>query len=134
MDAIGKFLSDVEKIVKKDRQNNGGKNDYRRFKKDLQNLFCRTSVCDGELPNSVYEYWENEYINKSSDPLYEPKQDNIAKLGAFLGFLNNDDQDEDLISDNDWQELGRLVNYEAEDMPIEVLQDLMKILVNHGAY
>lgn len=134
MDVIGKFLSDVEKIVKRDRQSNGGKNDYNRFKNDLKKLFCRTSVCDGELPNSVFEYWENEYIFKSADFSYEPKQDNIARLGAFLGFLNNDDQDESLITDDDWQELGRLVNYEAEDMPIDILQDLMKVLVNHGAY
>lgn len=59
---------------------------------------------------------------------------NINKLGAFLGFLDNSDEDQDLISNDDWQELGQLVNYEAEDLPVDILQDLMMILVSHNAY
>ena len=34
----------------------------------------------------------------------------------------------------DFQELSELVNYEAEDLPVEVLQSLMRILVDKGAY
>lgn len=64
----------------------------------------------------------------------EPTQDNANKLGAFLAFLDNSDEDQNLISDHDWQEIGQLVNYEAEELPVDILQDLMMVLVNKGAY
>lgn len=134
MTDIGKFLSDVQKCMKHDRQNNSGKSDYNRIKNDLRNIFERATSCPGELPGSVFEYWENEYIYNSLDMTNEPTQDNANKLGAFLAFLDNSDEDQNLISDHDWQEIGQLVNYEAEELPVDILQDLMMVLVNKGAY
>lgn len=134
MTDIGKFLSDVQKIKKHDRQNNSGNSDYSRIKDDLRNLFERATTCPGELPGSIYEYWESEYVYNSPDAASEPSDNNANKLGAFLAFLDNSDEDRDLISDNDWQEIGRLVNYEAEELPVDILQDLMMILVSKGAY
>ena len=134
MTDIGKFLSDVQKLMKHDRQNNSGKSDYNRIKNDLRNIFERATSCPGELPGSVFEYWENEYVYNSTDMANEPSQENANKLGAFLAFLDNSDEDQDLISDHDWQEIGQLVNYEAEELPVDILQDLMMILVNKGAY
>ena len=52
----------------------------------------------------------------------------------MLAFMENSDEFEDLLTDKDWQELGDTVSYEAEDLPVDLLQDLMKILVSHGAY
>ena len=134
MTDIGKFLSDVQKIQKHDRQNNGGKSDYNHIKNDLRNLFERATSCPGELPGSIFEYWENEYILSQPDLTYEPSDDNAAKLGAFLAFLDNSDEDQDLVTDKDWQEIGQLVNYESEELPVDILQDLMMILVSKGAY
>ena len=134
MTDIGKFLSDVQKIQKHDRQNNSGKSDYNRIKDDLRNLFEKATSCPGELPGSVFEYWENEYIFNSPDLTFEPSDENAGKLGAFLAFLDNSDEDQNLITDKDWDELGKLVNYESEELPVDVLQDLMMILVSKGAY
>ncbi len=134
MTDIGKFLSDVEKLKKHERQNNNGKCDYNKIKNDLRNLFERSTSCPTDLPGSIFEYWENTYILNSTNIAEEPTSDNINKLGAFLGFLDNSDEDQDLISQEDWQEIGQLVNYEAEDLPVDILQDLMMILVNKGAY
>lgn len=134
MTDIGKFLSDVEKLKKHTRQNNSGNCDYNKIQDDLRNLFTRATSCPTDLPGSIFEYWEDEYIFKSENLAEEPTTDNINKLGAFLGFLDNSDEDQDLISDSDWQEIGQLVNYEAEDLPVDILQDLMMVLVNHGAY
>ena len=134
MTDINKFLSDVEKIQKHDRQNNGGKSNYDRVKGDLRRLFERNAAAVGELADSVFEYWENEYIYRSADLAWEPNEDNRNRLAAYLAFLENSDEYQDLISDDDWNELGRLVNFEAEDLDVDVLQDLMKILVSKGAY
>lgn len=134
MTDINKFLSDVEKIQKHDRQNNGGKSNYDRVKGDLRRLFERNAAAVGELADSVFEYWENEYIYSSADLAWEPNEDNRNRLAAYLAFLENSDEYQELISDDDWNELGRLVNFEAEDLDVDVLQDLMKILVSKGAY
>ena len=39
MTDINKFLSDMQKSLKHDRQNNGGKSDYNRVKNDIRRLF-----------------------------------------------------------------------------------------------
>jgi len=134
MNAIGKFISDVEKIKKHDRQNNNGNPDYNRFAKNIRSLFERSSICPKELAGSVFEYWENEYILNSANILEEPSQEHASKLSALLSFLNNADEDLSELNDKDWQELGKLVSYESEDLPIDLLQDLMKLLVDKKAY
>ena len=134
MTDINKFLSDVQKSLKHDRQNNGGKSNYDRVKNDLRRLFERNAAAVGELADSVFEYWENEYIYRSSDLTWEPSEENQNRLAAYLAFLENSDEYQELISDDDWQEFGRLVNFEAEELDVGVLQDLMKILVSKGAY
>ena len=134
MTDIGKFLSDVQKIKKFDRHNNSGKSDYNRIQNDLKKLFERSSSCPPNLPNSLYEYWENTYIFNSQDISSEPTDENLGKLGAMLAFLENSDEDQNLLSDDDWKEIACLVNYESEELPVEVLQNLMTILVSKGAY
>lgn len=134
MTDIRKFVTDLEKTKKFFRQNNGGKCDYNKIQKDIRNLFERTTSCPTGLPASLFEYWENQYIYKSADLGEEPTADNINKLAAFLAFLENTDEYQELITQEDWEEIGPLVNYEAEDLPVEILQDLMMILVSHGVY
>ena len=123
-------MSDIEKIKKHDRQNNGGNPDYEHIHEDLRKLFCRSTSCPASLANSIFEYWENEYIFTSANK----KEENKNRLAAMLAFMENSDEFEDLLTDKDWQELGDTVGYEAEDLPVDLLQDLMKILVSHGAY
>ncbi|MBR1637787.1 MAG: hypothetical protein IJ688_00190 [Treponema sp.] len=134
MTDINKFLTDLQKTLKHDRQNNGGKSDYNRVKNDIQRLFERNASAVGELADSVYEYWEKEYIFPSADLAWEPSEENQQRLTAYLAFLENSDEYQELISDADWEEFGRLVNFEAEELDVDVLQDLMKILVSKGAY
>lgn len=134
MTDIRKFVTDLEKIKKIFRQNNSGQWDYNKLQKDIRNLFERSTSCPTGLPASIFEYWENQYIYKSADLGEEPTSDNINKLAAFLAFLENTDEYQELITDEDWEEIGPLVNYEAEDLPVDILQNLMMILVSHGVY
>lgn len=134
MTDIRKFLADVEKSKKICRQNNGSNYDYYKVAEDIRKHFNRASSCPTELPNTIFGYWENQYILNSPDLSYEPSSENLDKLAAMLAFLDNSDEMEELLTDDDWKEIGDLVGYEAEDLPIDILQDLMKILVDHGAY
>ena len=134
MTDIGKFLSDIQRIKKHDRQNHSGNPDYNRIFRDLNSLFLRSTSCPADLARSVFEYWENEYVFSSQNQKEEPSEENSQKLAAMLAFLEDSDEFQNLLTQNDWQELGDLVNYEAEDLPVDVLQSLMRVLVEKGAY
>lgn len=134
MTDIAKFLTDAKKILKFDRQNNSGKSDFDRIENNLRSLFDRSTSCPGQLPNTVFAYWVSEYVATSADMKAEPSDENLDRLAAMLAFLENSDEGQEVLTDDDWQEIGELVNDEAEDLPINVLQDLMSILVSKGAY
>lgn len=134
MTDINKFLADIQKSVKIGRQKNGGKSDYNLLRDDLLTLFSRNASDVGELANSVFEHWENAHVRCSQDLAYEPSEDNQRLLAAYLAFLQSGDEYQDLISADDWAEFARLVNFEAEELDVGILQDLMGILVSKGAY
>ena len=134
MTDIGKFLSNIQRIKKHDRQNNSGNPDYNRIFRELNSLFLRSTSCPADLARSVFEYWENEYIFNSQNQKEEPSEENSQKLAAMLAFLEDSDEFQSVLTQKDWQELGDLVNYEAEDLPVYILQSLMRVLVEKGAY
>ena len=134
MTDIGKFLSDIQRIKKHDRQNHSGNPDYNRIFRDLNSLFLRSTSCPADLARSVFEYWENEYIFNSQNQKEEPSEENSQKLAAMLAFLEDSDEFQSVLTQKDWQELRDLVNYEVEDLPVDVLQSLMRVLVEKGAY
>lgn len=134
MTDIGKFLSDIQRIKKHDRQNHSGNPDYNRIFRDLNSLFLRSTSCPADLARSVFEYWENEYVFSSQNQKEEPSEENSQKLAAMLAFLEDSDEFQSVLTQKDWQELRDLVNYEAEDLPVDVLQSLMRVLVEKGAY
>lgn len=134
MTDIGKFLSDIQRIKKHDRQNHSGNPDYNRIFRDLNSLFLRSTSCPADLARSVFEYWENEYVFSSQNQKEEPSEENSQKLAAMLAFLEDSDEFQNLLTQKDWQELRDLVNYEAEDLPVDILQSLMRVLVEKDAY
>ena len=134
MTDIGKFLSNIQRIKKHDRQNNSGNPDYNRIFRELNSLFLRSTSCPADLARSVFEYWENEYVFNSQNQKEEPSEENSQKLAAMLAFLEDSDEFQSVLTQKDWQELGDLVNYEAEDLPVDILQSLIRVLVEKGAY
>ena len=134
MTDIGKFLSNIQRIKKHDRQNHSGNPDYNRIFRDLNSLFLRSTSCPADLARSVFEYWENEYVFSSQNQKEEPSEENSQKLAAMLAFLEDSDEFQSVLTQKDWQELRDLVNYEAEDLPVDILQSLMRVLVEKGAY
>ncbi len=133
MTDIEKFTSDVAKLKKMDRHEHNNVNDYNRLSDPLANLFARSSQVDKSLAGTIFDYWEKNYIWNQADLTEAPADDAIAKLAAFLAFLNNSDENSELVSKEDWKNLAELVNFEAEDMDIEKLTELMAILVDHHA-
>lgn len=133
MDNIQKFLADVDKIKKHDRADNGGNYSGERVCKKVCDLFSANNRSLGELGASFADYWMQTYVLKSSDMTNEPSSENLDKLASFQSLLDGDEEGTKSLSDSDFKELCDLVNYEAEDLPIDVLNDLMTIFVDKRA-
>ena len=133
MSDIQKFSSDVKKIIKMNRFQDGSLNLEDTCEKIIQQ-FERASSVPASLSGSVASYWKTTYIDTSNEQENEPTQEHLDVLCGFLSFLENSDENFDLISNSDWKELSELVNCEAETLPIEILQQLMSILVEKGVF
>jgi hypothetical protein len=133
MTEIEKFRSDVQRIVKRERAENAGRYNASRACRQTADLFESNARVPGSLPHSIADYWLTAYIHTSDTPDEEPTNEHIDKLGAMMSFLEGNTEDEELLSDDDWTEIGKLTGYEAEDLPIEILSRLMTILVDKKA-
>ncbi|MCQ2596356.1 MAG: hypothetical protein MJ181_00780 [Treponema sp.] len=133
MTDVEKFTSDVAKLKKMDRHEHNNETDYNRLSTPLADLFAKSSQVERSLAGTIFDYWEKNYIWNQADLSEAPADAEIAKLGAFLAFLNNSDENAELVTKEDWKSLAELVNFEAEDMDIGKLTELMAILVDHHA-
>lgn len=134
MDNIQKFYSDVEKLKKHYRANNSSYNGE-AVCRQVQDLFAKNTRGMGSLGDSFSEYWLNTYILNSPNINEEPTAESTEKLCAMLSLLENSDdpKDTEALTKQDWKELCSLVNLEAEDLPIDLLNDLMIKFVDKQA-
>ena len=86
----------------------------------------------GNLPHSLGDFWLNTYILPAADAVNEPTDAHLEKLSACNAFLAGEDDENDCLTDDDWKPLQELVNYEAEDLPLDTLEKMMGIIVDKG--
>lgn len=132
MDNISKFYADAQRIKKHYRANNS-RYDGQKVCEEVKNLFARNNPQVKSLALSFGDYWFNEYIVNSAEMENEPTQQHLEILGAMQALMDNEPEQTAALCQKDWQELCSLTNYEAEDLPIEFLNDIMIIFVDHQA-
>ena len=132
MTEIGKFVADVGSMMKHARSAGGNSVRYADVSSDLRRLFVRASGCPGGLPESVFGFWEGEYASDAPDGILSDSA--REKLAALLAFIAGSDEYRDVLDGNDWSTLARLVNYEAEELPLDMLNSMMSALVENGAF
>ncbi len=138
MDNIQRFYSDLEKIKKHYRQEHETSYDPTELCEEIRTFFGKSNKDVQNLAYSFADYWRDEYIAKSSQMQDEPSAENLNKLTAMQALLyvtEDDDQaaETECLSEKDWKELCRLTNYEAEEIPLELLNAMMMIFVNKQA-
>lgn len=133
MDSIQKFCSDIEKIKKHGRAENPGAYDPTKISLQIKNQFIRDFKGMESLAQSFAEYWDDTYIKSSPSPVDEPLKENCDKLVAMHSLLEGSTEFTECLSDSDWKQLCSLTNLEAEDLPIDTLNDLMMIFVDKKA-
>lgn len=134
MDNIQKLYSDIEKI-KKHNRNSSGTLDLNKVATQVFEMFQRNNRDFCDLPNSLAEYWVKTYVYPQIDlNANDLSQESVDKLCAMQAFLDNDIEDDtDCLTLDDWKQIAAFVNFEAEDMPIDLLSQMMSILVEKRA-
>ncbi len=133
MDSIQKFCSDVEKIRKHERSENPSRYDATKVSSKIKSLFARNFPGMNGLAESYADYWEETYIRNSPDSSNEPTKETLDRLVAMFSLLEGSTDFTECLTDSDWKELCSLTNLEAEEMPLDTLNDLMMIFVDKKA-
>ncbi len=132
MTNMDKFYADVQKIKKYDRANNVNY-DGLRASSAVASLFETRTKSFGDLGISISQYWMQHYINVSKDINSEPTDAHVQWLMTVLSYLDGDLDTEHDLPKKDWKAITEFINYEAENLPINVLTDLMGVLVEKKA-
>lgn len=134
MTAIEKFLSDIKRIIKHDRANNGGHYDAKRACTQIARLFERNNPNLGSLAPSISQYWLNTYVLPSENLENEPSEENVARLKAFQSFVDNiEDDDLNILTQDDFENLKNFIDEAQEEIDLDTLQNMMGILLGKGA-
>ena len=132
MDRTQKLYSDMEKIKKMSLQKNGGKYKSEEICNEIKDLFIRTNRDVESLASSIASWWYDNYITGSEGE--QPSQENKDRLLAAQSLLDNNEEGLSILTKDDFKQLCAIVNMEAEDLPMDMLNDLMSIFVSKQAY
>ncbi len=135
MTNVQRFYSNIERAIKNGRAAGGENYGLQEASADAVRLFehdCASTV-PAALASAAADYWKTTYIDAAASGELSTLQENIGILGALLAFLEGSEEDCAALSDADWQELSDIVNCNADEMPIEILQSLMAVLVSKNA-
>lgn len=128
-----KFLSDIQRIIKHERADNGGRYDGVKACKKIADTFALNNRDAGDLGRSIADYWLNTYVLASANTAEEPSEENIQRLSAFQNFLYGEDEGFEILTDDDWETLRDFTDDEAETMDLDRLQALMSIILENGS-
>lgn len=125
MSTIDKFQADILRIMKHDRADNHGHYNGLRASKAIAIFFEKKTEGLADLPKSITNYWLKKYIETSSNIEQEPSEENIYWLVKVLSLLQGEFEPDMNFAKEDWKELANMTNCEAEDLPLDILSDLM---------
>ena len=132
MNDIQKFQADIKRIIKRDRADNGGVYDGVRASRTIMDLFISSNKdCTG-LAQSISELWLSK-ITASAKPDEEPSEANLSWIFDVQEFLDGTLSGETVLTKDDFVELRNLIDYEAEDLPVDMLTSMMNTIMDHDA-
>ena len=128
MDSIQKLNSDILKAKKHHLAENNGAINLQKLCDEIIKLFVSSNRGIEGLARSFADYWANKYV--LSNPDGELSEKSINVLLSIQALFENEVSLTDSLDAEDWKELCELTNYEAEDLPLEFLNNLMIIFVD----
>ena len=126
-----KFFADIKRIIKRNRAD-GATYDALKCCRQVTELFSSYNKDLGDLPNSIGDYWFEQYIVPSSQLSEEPTPQHQDWLADVLELLAGEEGEFKSITPKDWIVLRDFVGFEAEELPMDVLSSLMGVLLEKG--
>lgn len=134
MSDISKFIADIQRIKKHQRADNNGVYNGEKVCRQIAELFVTNNRVYKDFARSIADYWLNTYILSSAELQNEPNEDNLARITAFQNFIDGDaEEDYSALNKDDWETLKDFVDYEAETMDLDSLQNMMSLILKNGA-
>lgn len=133
MDNTQKLAADIERTKKHYRAEHSSNYDCIEVCRQIVEMFANNNKSLFDLAHSFGDYWIDEYIAKSNEVNNEPTAQSIDKLCAMQNVLDNENETK-CLTKKDWQELCQCTNDLSEELPIEILNDLMAMFLDHQAF
>jgi hypothetical protein len=136
MNSVQKFEADIRRILKRRGEVSPlGRNapQERHPCRNIADAFCGNFPRTESLARSISDYWLKTYIEASAVPREEPSPAHIDWLLDAFSFLLCEDDELSAIPLADWKEIGALVSYEADVLPLDTLTHLMSRIVDKKA-
>ncbi len=125
---LKRFYSETQRCLKHERSEQDVY-DGLAASRAVASVFVSFNKGLGELPNALASYWMDTYIKSAEDLSKEPTQEHIDWLASILTLIEGEFENHQDFSQKDWEEIRSLADSEAEDLPIDVLQNIMTVLV-----
>ncbi|MBO7122771.1 MAG: hypothetical protein J6V90_05775 [Treponema sp.] len=93
---------------------------------DIERLFTSQNSQAKDLASSLFDWWKNEWARGP-----ELEDSALEKLSALNAFLNQE-EDTDALDQDDWKRVKDEVSYEAENLDLDLLSQMMKTIVSKG--
>ena len=84
------------------------------------------------LAQSISELWLSK-VTGAAAPAEEPSEDNLSWLFDVQEFLDGTLSGDTVLTKADFSELRDLIDYEAEDLPVDMLTSMMNTIMDHDA-
>ena len=126
MNKSEKFSADLKRIKKANRS--GAAFNLNAALADIERLFTGQNAQCSALASSLFDWWKNEWARGP-----ELEDSALEKLAAVNSFLN-EEEDTDALDQDDWKRIKDEVGYEAENLPLDLLSQMMKTIVSKGSF
>ena len=133
MDSTQKPFSDIEKTKKRYRAEHSDQYSGREVCRAVIQLFAQNNKTLEALAESWGNYWFESRIMTSANADNEPSTESLDVLAAMQNLLSLKDEETDCLTGEDWSNLCEETNFAAEDLPLEALNSLMSIFLDHKA-
>lgn len=126
MNKSEKFSADLKRIKKANRSRAAF--NLNAALADIERLFTGQNAQCSALAASLFDWWKNEWARGP-----ELEDSALEKLAAVNSFLN-EEEDTDALDQDDWKRIKDEVGYEAENLPLDLLSQMMKTIVSKGSF
>jgi len=128
MTDIDKFYSDADRLASRVPFSDPAAG--AKFASDLSQLFLSWTRDYGQIGEAIASWWADKYRDGLGEE--SRRKDAVEWFGAALSLLSGCFTDKMDFPDDDWDEIRAAVSDSAEDLDIDLIQEIMTIIVERG--